>query len=183
MTTRGFVSRSLWAIALFSTELIARSGAAQSVAPGTRLRVIYAIDGERPITGKLVRRAADTVWMSRNDDESAIPVLLNENARVEQSEGRSHKLVRGLVGGVIGLIGGSIFASAFTPKGCTGECDSYGTGEVASALSVPFIFIPLGVFVGVKSARERWKPVAAASLSGGAAVGAKGVRFSATLVF
>ena len=183
MSIRRVVSRPFCVVTLLSVSLLSRALPAQQVQPGTRLRVVSTTDGVNPIAGKFVSRTADALWLTRNDRESALAVLLSEHNRVDQGDGYRHRPGRGVIGGLVGLVVGSLFASAFTPKGCTGECDSYGDGEVISALSVPLIFIPLGVYAGVKSARERWKPIAKTLLSGRAAGDPNGVRFSARFVF
>ncbi|MEP6833592.1 MAG: hypothetical protein ABJB74_09365 [Gemmatimonas sp.] len=184
MSMRPFSSAVVCVMMLAVVVTCTNDLCAQSLKPGTRVRVVSAT-GVSLNTGKFVRATSDSLWMSSSRGKDPLGLPLNQNVSIERSLGRSHRLRHGALGATVGIVVASILVSAVATETC-GEihCDFAGnTGPLVAAVSIPLIVLPLGAFIGVKTARERWEPIARSPNTGLSPFGKDRLRVGATIAF
>ena len=131
---------------------------AQSLLPGTRVRVTHPGEGTR--TGTVVALTPDTLEVRLVGHAEASHMPLAQVTRLEFSLGRQRHLMRGA--GIGFLIGGTVGAATGAAAGssCDGEwlCPGAGGGAVLGGVFLGSVGGIIGLVAGVVPS-ERWERV------------------------
>ncbi|MEO6529023.1 MAG: hypothetical protein ABIP93_20560 [Gemmatimonadaceae bacterium] len=140
------------------------AASAASIRPGARVRITQA--GQQPRVAMVVTRSADTLLVRWPELANTVAVPLAEIYRLEFSNGRHRKVVKGMALGTLslGTAGALLGAAASTP--CTSSdplgCFLVPVGRNQSALMGGAVGGVLGLVVGALwglPIREDWRQV------------------------
>ncbi|PYO40790.1 MAG: hypothetical protein DMD33_16110 [Gemmatimonadetes bacterium] len=146
-----------------------------TTAPGDRVRVVAPVVSKASLTGTIVSRGADTLWLEVEDRPAPLAIPFTAIQRLEASRGRHSNVLTGLLVGLgVGAAGGAIGGAAC---GESFLCPGPGAGAVVGALALS---IP-GLVIGALTHSERWESVPLNRVSLSAVRGTAGVMLALTL--
>jgi len=146
-----------------------------TTAPGDRVRVVAPVVSKASLTGTIVSRGADTLWLEVADRPAPLAIPFTAIQRLEASRGRHSNVLTGLLVGLgVGAAGGAIGGAAC---GESFLCPGPGAGAVVGALALS---IP-GLVIGALTHSERWESVPLNRVSLSAVRGTAGVMLALTL--
>lgn len=123
---------------------------AESLRPGTRVRVTAPTVDSRRLTGPVLSASGDTLRIPL--DGNVLPIPLGSVERLEVSDGKD-RLTGALLGTVVGAAGGA----AVLTLACIGSDDDCGGYTWLAAYGGAFIGAPIGAIGGYIVGRERWR--------------------------
>jgi hypothetical protein len=152
--------RRLLSVLLVGLFTIPQSLAAQSVVPGSRVRVTHPGEGTR--VGTVVSLTADTLAVRFAGRSDAALMSLDQVSRVDVSRGSERRVLRRAgVGFLVGAGGGAVFG-AIAESQCDPATDFICLGADGGALLGGLFFGAVGGIVGAVAGlvpSERWEHV------------------------
>jgi hypothetical protein len=127
-----------------------------NVLPGTRVRVT-ATNLVAPLVATFLQQRGDTaVFIEDGAGRGIWTISVSQIIRLERSNGEQRsnkpKVIRGaIIGGVVGLGGGLLFASTAKPGNSSKTYDRGLTGGLGMLAGGA-----IGAFIGTRFAQERW---------------------------
>lgn len=123
---------------------------AESLRPGTRVRVTAPTVDSRRLTGPVISVSGDTLRIPLDGD--VLPIPLASVERLEVSDGKNR-----LAGALVGTVAGAAGGAAVLALACVGTDDNCGGYTWLAAYGGAFIGAPIGAIGGFIVGRERWR--------------------------